>query len=167
MKEWKYLWTEPFKARYAVAAYFLKDCPFILEIGGYKTPISDFVCNKTVHVVDPRTDKKHEGNIHHFPIMLKEYPHTPPQPYGLVILGLELHLYEEEWQRIFDLVRNAATVVIETPIEHPTSVDQFNKILQNTNRPIKHTIKLDLSQNDFSDLEDTAPPKCIRVVYIL
>ena len=56
---WPYLELEPFKIRSVLAAHFLKDCSEIVELGGYKTPISDFVTGKKVTVLDKLLEEKH------------------------------------------------------------------------------------------------------------
>src|SRR5579859_7321916 len=35
-KFWGYLDTEPLRIRYVLAAHFVRDCPHIIEIGGYR-----------------------------------------------------------------------------------------------------------------------------------
>ena len=45
-------------ARQALAAHFLHGCPHIIEIGGYKTPITPFLTHtpETVTSVDPKIE---------------------------------------------------------------------------------------------------------------
>jgi hypothetical protein len=167
MLEWKYLWSEPFQSRCVLAANWLKDCPTIVEIGGYKTPISQFVSqDKIVYALDPRTEESHVGNFHHLNIPFQDWNQKPEGVYGVVILGIELHLEERDWQKVYDLIESAQIVVIEVPLEHCHSVNQFARILENTKKKIACRVTLDLSDNDY-ELVDSAPPKCIRQMNLL
>lgn len=168
MIEWKYLWSEAFKSRSVLAAYFLRDCSTIIELGGYKTPISQFVSkDKKVIVIDPRTDPIDLDNTKHLQISFESWHGELEQPYGVVILGIELHMQNEGWHKLFNLIENSEIAVIEVPIEHCHSVDQFNIILQNTNKKITSKILLDLSGNDFGNLDGSAPPKTLRQINVL
>lgn len=168
MIEWKYLWSEPFKCRSVLAAHFVKDCKTVVEIGGYKTPISDFVAkDKKVIVLDPRTDSFTKGNVKHLQMGFEKWQEWPDKPFGVVILGIELHLPEESWQKLFKLIEQSEVTVIEVPIEHCHSVDQFNRICKNTTKKLSCRLLLDLSGNDFGDLKNSAPPKVLRQINVL
>ena len=164
---WKYLYSEAFKLRSAIAAYLLRDCPTNIELGGYKTPISGFVNDKTVFSMDPRTEELHDGNIHHLPIRFQDWQWEPIKPYGVVMLGLELHMEEDAWKRLFTLIEESAATVIEIPNEHIHSVNQLDRILQNVSKTITTKVTLDLNGNDTGDLTGSAPPKYIRQIQLL
>lgn len=168
MIEWKYLWSEAFKSRSVLAAYFVRNCKHIVEIGGYKTPISSFLSpDKKVLVLDPRTDPYSSENINHIQIGFEQWNDIVDEPYGVVILGIELHMDELAWQKLYKLIEGSEVAVIEVPIEHIHSVNQFNKILQNVSKRVSTKILLDLSDNNFGDLENSAPPKTLRQINVL
>lgn len=168
MKEWKYLYSDAFKIRYVVAAHFLRDCPLVVEIGGYKTPISGFLKPgiKSV-VIDPKTDPYEDQFTKHIKDHFQNVKLELSEPYGVAILGIEIHLQPEQWESLYEFLRKSQKVVVEVPVEHPPSVNQFEQILLNTGLKIKVAVKMDLSDNDFGDLTDSAPPKCKRNVYLL
>lgn len=168
MIEWKYLWSEPFKSRSVLAAYFVRNCNTVIEIGGYKTPISSFLpSNKKCIVLDPRTESFESENVKHLQINFEDWNDVPEQPFGLVILGIELHMQEDGWQKLFALIEKSEITVIEVPIEHIHSVNQFNRILENTSKKVDSKILLDLSGNNFGDLQGSAPPKTLRQINVL
>jgi hypothetical protein len=53
MKTWEYLTTEPFKLRQKSILHFLTDIDTIIEIGPGQVPMSEFVTEKTVVLVEP------------------------------------------------------------------------------------------------------------------
>lgn len=168
MIEWKYLWSEPFKARSILAAHFVRDCKTVIELGGYKTPMTAFLpSDKKVIVIDPRTDLLKSENHQHLQIGFENWTGNPDKPFGVVILGIELHLPEEAWQKLFQLIEESEITVIEVPIEHCHSVDQFSRICSNTTKKVSCRILLDLSDNDFGDMNGSAPPKCLRQINVL
>jgi len=177
MPEWKYLWSEAFKSRYVLAAHLLKDCRNIIEIGGYMTPITDFLpldggFIDSVTVIDPRlreevryTHQSNHGNVsvsHHKMLFTKDVVYYPSNPvfrgkHGVALLGLDLHLDEEGWKSLFDLVRRAQRTVIEYAVSFPTGIQQYARILKETGARVVFQAGLDLSGNDFGDLTDSAP----------
>lgn len=168
MKEWEYLWSEPFKSRSVLGAYFLRNCPTIIELGGYKTPITNFVTpEKKVFVIDPRTDELLCGNVQQLTVRFEDWQGELEKPYGVLILGLELHMPEEGWVKLFNLIEQAEVAVIEVPTEHIHSVQQFARICQNTTKKRAVRINLDLYDNDFGDMNNSAPPKCLRQINVL
>lgn len=52
-KRYSYVTTECFRVRYPIAAYHLRACDHIIEVGGAKTRVDNFVDIKTATVVDP------------------------------------------------------------------------------------------------------------------
>ena len=178
MGEWKYLYSEPFKCRYALAAYLVRDCDPIFEIGGYMTPISDFIDgdnHKLVMVTDPKMRTSFnciENNceIRHYSHRWPDVSFVDkdfPKQYGLVVLGLELHLTDTEWQKFYDLVRKSKKTVLGVVPDHIHSLNQYEQIVEATGARKTMEITLDLSENDFGDLTDSAPPKTTRRIVVL
>jgi hypothetical protein len=168
-KEWVYLYSKAFKSRSAVAAYYLKDCQEIIEIGGFKTPISDFVTGKIVSVIDPLIPPKQEGGVTHYPVVWREWLKEPiTSCYGVLILGFHLEgMCGEDWRRLYTMVNDSKITVIEFPRDFSPSADQVNELLQNTTKHITVKINLDFSGSDLGDLTESWPPYEKRTLYVL
>lgn len=173
MAEWKYLCTDVFKNRYIIAANWVKDCPELLEIGGYKTPITDFV-DKTKHtkiyVIDPRLEETqhNDPNIHHW----ADYFPCPridvtPGNYALIAIGMDIVLGPEDRLLLYDYIDKARKVVIEFPRDYNPSEEQFNLIMANTEKRIQQEMTLDFSKNDFNYLVDSTPVFPYRQMFLL
>lgn len=177
MPEWKYLWSEAFKVRYAIAAWALNDCKHILEIGGYKTPITDFLDlesgrYESVTVYDPKCSDRHEMyegkngrvKINHYASLFQ--PVIPIHPYvtsyGIALLGLELHLNDFGWECLFRIILRAKRTVIEYAVASPTAIQQYARILKETGARVAFQVGIELAGNDFGDLTDSAPPMTDR-----
>ena len=167
MKEWKYLYSEAFKTRYVLASYFVKDYPLVIELGGYKTPISGFLEKTKSIVIDPRTEPLKTEFTTHIKDYFQNVNLDIKEDYAVVILGIELQMSVEQWKKVYSLLNNSKITVIEVPIEHIHSRNQLKMILDNTNLKIDLTIAMDLSNNNFGDMSDSAPPKCKRTIYTL
>jgi hypothetical protein len=172
-KEWNYLFSEVFKTRYVVAAYHMQNCDEIIEIGGYKTPISQFIKNKKITVIDPLSPKFDSPLVKHYQMTLDKYLQTygksiPKSKYGIIILGLYLKdISAETWNYLYKLISESTITIIETPIEWSTSVDQFKQILKNTRKKISMQIAFDFSNNNFGELHNSYPPRVKRTMYFL
>ena len=96
-----YLLSEGARARYVLAAHYVRDQPQIVEIGGFKTPITAFLTRipERVLVVDPLISEYHGHELHGEPCRIEHLATTfqrhtfdlEPGAYGLVLLGA---LYE-------------------------------------------------------------------------
>lgn len=89
---------DAFKSRYVIAAHHLRGCRHIVEIGGYRTPITHFLTSQhaSVTVLDPyvkpvanETLNGAPCRVRHFPMMFEDYakrltgalaPRPPPLP---------------------------------------------------------------------------------------
>ena len=156
---WKYLYSEPFKTRYVLSAYFLKECEEIIEIGGFKTPITDFVGGKKTIVVDPLIEPIHTETSQHLAITFDNY--------GVLMLGLDVIMPEEGWTKLYKLISGSSITVLETPLDYAPSLVQLNSILRNTNKKTKISFMLDLTGNNFGDMTDSYPPFCRRQMHVL
>lgn len=181
MPEWKYLWSEAFKSRYVLAAWLLRDCKHIVEIGGYRTPITDFLdlekgFHDSVTVFDPKMRPENRMHLGKFGNVRIDHNARPwdgvplkniPKPFGLAMLGLELHLAEENWRWLFRYVQAAQRTVIEYAVSFPTGIQQYARILKETGAKVVFQAGLDLSGNDFGDLTDSAPLMAERRIVAL
>lgn len=170
---WAYLKSEPFKIRYVIAAYYLNNCTEIIEIGGYKTPISDFLENKKITVIDPLVEPRRSDFVYHYTGELKEWMYDynnyiPENNYGLLMLGFYLeNMDDESWRYLYKMVNNSVITIIECPIDWQQSLEQLDQVLSATNKKIFMQIVLDLSGNDFGDLTDSWPPRTKRALYFI
>lgn len=117
-------------ARHALAAHFLRDCEHIVEIGGYKLPITGFLTHqpKSVLSVDPKMEPLEEEELNGAPCRVRHLAQKfqqvsfdlEPFSYGLVILGYSLKPYGErqpDSDQLFGLIDNAARSVIDYMID--------------------------------------------------
>lgn len=169
--EWAYLETEAFQSRYATAAFLLRDCTEIVEIGGYKTPISGWTApHQFVTVIDPLTPPHTKGLAKHLPISFQDWDKNlqAPENFGLLILGMDLQGFSEnDWNTLYTLIDRAQRVVIGFPTSWKPSKKQFQKILEHTGKKIALQMQFDFSNNDFSQLKNSWPPRTIRALYVL
>lgn len=140
----------------------------MVEIGGYKTPISGFLNSEQKSIViDPRIEPLRTDKSEHLAIGFEDWVGEVLCPYGVLILGIELHMYESGWEKLYRLINGSEITVIEVPVEHCHSVDQFKRIREKVNKKAVMSILMDLSGNDFGDLSGSAPPKTLRQINVL
>lgn len=176
---WKYLHTEAFSSRSVLAAHFVRDCRAVIEIGGAKTSIDNFLTgtHEDVIVLDPfiaeassQTLNGRDCRVRHVPLRFQdvEWRIERPQEYGLVMLGLELQgLTAEDYQALYKLVENAKVTVIEFSPSWGPSRAQYEQIRQHTKTRLRFTAELDLNGNDLGDLQFSWPPRCDRQIHVL
>lgn len=167
--EFKYLTTEAFKTRSALAAYLLRDCEEIIEIGSYKTPISDFLQHKNIKVIaiDPRTPPQHTENIECLPILFQDWQENITHAnYGVLLLGLDLHMPDEGWQKLYQLINKSKKTLVEFPRDYPEGVAKFNRIKANVTKKVSLIIKMDFSETLFPKFERTWGLFPLREVYL-
>jgi hypothetical protein len=116
--------------RQVLAAYFVRDCPHVIEIGGHARPITGYLTHRPLSVlsIDPKTApfeaemlNGHPCRVRHIQRKFQEIDYDyAPLTYGLVLLGYSLKPFGEReplGQLLFSLVDNARTTVIEYPPE--------------------------------------------------
>lgn len=167
MAKWKYLTSKPFQTRFLIAAHFLKECKNIIEIGGYKMPITGFLTHdfEKALSIDPLIDPKEEKRIVHAREDFRYFDFKPylKKPYGLVLLGMDLPFDF----KLFSLVASAKTVVIEFPPAHLPSRMQFELLEKNLKWHVDLKLHMDFSESNFGDLSDSYPAFPKRVLYVL
>ena len=178
-KEWKYLESQAFSTRYVLAAHFVSACRSVVEIGGAKTPIDQFLtgAHDSVLVLDPCIRESYTDHLHGTPCQVAHVRarfqdvdwHIPPTAeYGLVMLGLEIQgLTPQQYEVLYDLVNRAQVTVIEFPASWAPSREQFEMIVNNTRTKEIFQATLNLEGNDFGDLENSWPPRCDREIHVL
>ena len=167
-KEWRYLESEAFKMRYVVAADYMKDMDLVIEIGGYKTPITNFLPASVAAInIDPRSRSKEFDNKK---VISGYYPRDFKMPivekYGVVLIGMELYGFtESDWDSLLNLLEQAEKVVIGYPQEWAPSISQHRRILENTGLELKKKVLMDFTGNDFGDLNNSWPPRSKRLQF--
>ena len=168
-KEWSYLASEVFQQRCVLAANWLKECRTILDVGGYKTPINRFLTHDSrasVTVIDPRIKNSSLGPHRYINGLWQD--HKIDQTEGIVILGIEIHAPESEWQYFINFIDSCQKGVIGVAEDHIHSVNMWAKIQQSLKKiRVQMQIGLDLRDNDFGDLTNSGPPYTKRKLYFL
>lgn len=167
MSKWKYLYSIPFQVRHIIAADYLKDHENIIEIGGYKTPISQFLKHnfKQVTSVDPLIEPCEKKGFLHAKQDYRLFDFGPfvETPYAFVILGMDLPFDF----KLCCLFARACRVIIEFSPQHLPSQKIFEFLEANFKFQVDLKLHLDFSENDFSDLTDSFPVRPHRTFYVL
>lgn len=115
--------------RQVLAAYALRRCPHILEIGGAGLPITGFLTHApaSLTVIDPKIPAYEADTLNgapcrlrHITAKLQEIEIAPPGPYGLVLLGLSLKPFGGRAAtppELLALARGASVLVIDYALE--------------------------------------------------
>ena len=153
-----YLTSEAAQTRYVLAAYYVRDCPEIIEIGGFKTPITQFLNSSPSRVLmlDPKIRAYHGDHLNntpcrvdYLPLRFQDYDFSEFRDYGLVILGCSLKYFRDEnqkdqWRKLVDLINGARITVLEFSVDWERSVDNVAFMLKNTATHIRLQIDMDL-----------------------
>ena len=174
MKEWKYLESKPFRERYIFVAQHLKDCKNILEVGGYKTPITNFLKGKhnSVTVIDPLTkpyssDKLNgeKCKVRHLAIKIQDYKLRDDED-CFVFLGMYLN-DESFWPSFANIMKKCKTIILEVPQGCAGCLKLLDYILKTRLFEVELKKDFDFSNSDLGDLTSSYPPKTKRNLYIL
>ncbi len=163
-----YLLSEGAKARYVLAAHYVRHQAHIVEIGGFKTPITAFLTRtpNSVLVVDPLIAEYRGEELGGAPCRVEHVASTfqdyvfdlEPGSYGLVLLGASMkHFSSDSTQRqvetrkLVSLVENSAVAVLEFALEWSLGKDNITTILDSTRAEIIMQADLDLGQSPGMD----------------
>lgn len=130
---WDYLTHPALRTRYAVVAALLQESPRIVEIGGYKTPITQFMDSRPreIVVIDPLLDESGESGDKtatkyiHLKMDFSDFDTSTylDVAYDVVFLGLDMHSPDktevenvEVFAKFIDFCSRAKSVFIEYPI---------------------------------------------------
>jgi hypothetical protein len=123
--KWEYLKLEVFDVRHASALMFLRDMPMIVELGGWKTPLSRF----TAIPVHQYGEFKVIYGI-----------------FGFCALGLDLD-EGTVLEPISNLFNRSERAILETPADFSVGQKWVEWLLYRTKKKVKWTIDFDLSNN--------------------
>lgn len=147
MNRWEYLISKEYRLRHHICEYYLDyTLEFVIDIGAYKETISS---NDWVIPIDPLKTIKdsYHGTVaqwanEHGDLLIKEN-------YGVMALGLEIEGEDhKEWEAFSRIIDGAKVAIIEHSIEHAPSVQQFNMIMQTTNKRVTTLINFDFCDID-------------------
>jgi len=137
MDKWEYLITPEYSVRHRIAEYFVDSFDLVIDIGTYKKELN---INSKLHSIDPL---KTLPNTFHGTVFewFKTYnEELIDTNYAVVILGCHIEGDDDEISTVINLIYNSKISVIEFPIDHQPSLNQFNTILFKSGKKIIHKI---------------------------
>ena len=170
---------DAFKSRYVLAAYHLRSCKNILEVGGYRTPISSFLFSRheSVTTVDPyvkplAADELNGApcRVRHVPMLLEDYEMRGDED-CFVFMGLDY--YDEKnmplCSRLRDLVRSFDHVVLDYAGRYPTGAECFKALDLPSSFHRELQVVLEVEGNEWGNLSGSWMPTGLttRVLSVL
>ncbi len=163
-----YLLTEAARVRYLIAAHHVQHCEQVVEIGGFKTPVTGFLSQvpRRVLVVDPLIRSYRASQLRGVPCQVEHVCTSfqshrfelPQGRYGLVLLGLSLKHFsvdassrEREWNQLVALVAQSQVAVVEWALEWPPGRDSGERLLQQIDGQLILDIDLDFARSPGAD----------------
>lgn len=162
LKDFAYLMTEAGRARSRLASHYLKDCENILEIGGFKTPITPYLIgpHKRVLSIDPKGEEYESPELNGHPCEVRHVVdrfqnieiNMKPYSYGLVLIGCSLKFKEskdnvgkdEAMEMLQFLVNKAQLTVLEFAGTWPNAQENIANLLENTRTEVVTQFEWDL-----------------------
>ena len=145
------------RARQALAAYYLRGCEHVVEIGGAGLPIDGFLTHApaSVTIIDPKIAPFEADTLNGAPCKVRHLQaklqqarfDLAPGSYGLVMLGLSLRPWGDTpglGEHLLTLVDDAGLVVIDYPGALERSVPQAAAILARPGLRLDLTVDLDI-----------------------
>ena len=157
-----YLLTEGAMSRYVLAAHYVRDCQSVIEIGGFKTPITRFLTRvpAQVLVVDPliqpytaTTLNGQPCRIEHRAAMFQsESFQVQAGTYGVVLLGASMkHFSDEptqrrrEWDKLISLLSSARVAVLEFAVDWGLGRSNVESLVEGAGLDLRVQLDIDLS----------------------
>ncbi|MBZ5609138.1 MAG: hypothetical protein LAP38_12825 [Acidobacteriia bacterium] len=183
---WEYLQYPVLQVRQELAAHFLRGSRRILEIGGYKTPLTHFLTHEfdEVVVIDPLIESYEASerggrpcSIRHLALDLDEFDMESwlKKPFACVFCGMDLNRVDKspvEWLRtvcqFLLLLSHADIGVIEYPVNWQSSVQLFHVLLSILQPQLAADIRIDLSRYpDAGTVSDEVRSRLVRRLVVL
>ena len=148
-QKYDYLKSAPFKERMKIAAAWVQECSPIVEIGGAGNPMSKYLKNTKVIVIDPEISRKDDEMAVH---IRADFEHWKGQAelentkYAVIIMALDLNMQCRGWNKLCDLIDGSSKTVIEYSSEYKRAKKQLKDIEKNVLK--KRTL---VEEFDFSD----------------
>jgi hypothetical protein len=134
MDRWEYLINEPYTLRHHMAAYAMKNMPYVVDVGTYKVKCQ---VDGKLFCIDPlkTIDDSYHGTVKEW--MIENYEQINNYNYGVIILGLQVDGDDGEFEAAINLIKNSKVTVLDVPTEHKPSVQQYNDIIAKCNKKIQ------------------------------
>ena len=159
---------DAFKSRYILAAHHLRHCKHIVEIGGYRTPISEFLRSRheSVTTIDPYikplaadTLNGAPCTVRHLPMMFEDYRLKGHEDCFLYI-GLD---YYDEHNRpncgqLKEIVHGFQTVVVDYAARYPQGAACFQALELPSAFDRVASVLLEVEGNNWGDLSGSWLP---------
>ncbi len=159
-----YLLSEGAISRYVIAAHYMRPCSVVVEIGGFKTPISRFLTHNParVMVVDPLIEDYQGDRLYGRPCQIEHLRTTFQKhdfdleagQYGLVLLGASMKYFSDEperraqeWDKLSALVAGARVAVLEHPVEWPLGREIVERMLAQIEHRLVIQVDMDLQHS--------------------
>jgi len=156
---WTYLEHEAYRARHAMAAWFLRDCPLVIDIGCGATPLQPW-CSQPVISISPDLPDGVAG----FRGAVEDWQLTPQSEYGVCVLGFDLHSVASVC-RVNQLLDAASAAAIEVAMEYKPNVDSAGRLM--AGRLVRYVIDIDLSAVQMSLPPDSWPARPLRRMFVI
>lgn len=157
-----YLLSEEAQARYVLAAHYVRECPCVVEIGGFKTPISGYLqrAPEAILVLDPLIPEYHAEDWFGTPCRVDHVPgnfqsfdfQLPAGDYGLVVLGCSLKHFSEdpdarakEWAKLVALIDAARVTVLEFARDWTLGRDGVENLVAHSRTRLHMSLDLDIA----------------------
>lgn len=165
-----YLTTEAAQTRCVIAAHFVRDCPHVVEIGGFSTPITMYLtgAHESVTVFDPLMRDYEAGSLNGAPCRLRHVSRSfqasdfdfEPGSYGLVMLGSSLKHFsddaaerERQWTRLAGIVERARVAVVEGAVDWPLGRAALERLGSLRSMRTRVSLDMDLCGNPRMDTD--------------
>lgn len=161
--------------RQVLAAHFVRGCRHVVEIGGHRRPITEYLTHAPLSVtsIDPKTAEYEADELNGRPCRVRHIARKfqdveldlAPRSYGLVLLGYSLKPFgrrEPLGELLFSLVDNAGVVVIDYTPELERAASQVPEILSRPTLTSHCSFELTLE-----DPEIAATPYARRRFHVL
>jgi hypothetical protein len=142
-----------------MAAWFLRDCPLVIDIGCGATPLQPW-CSQPVTSISPDLPEGVAG----FRGVVEDWQLTPQSEYGVCVLGCDLQSVASV-RRVKQLLDSSSAAVIEAAMEYKPSVDSACRLM--AGRLVRYAIDIDLSSVQMSLPSDSWPPRPHRRMWVL
>ena len=158
-----YFATDAARARYVLAAHYMKRCDHVVEIGGGGNPITNFMTTtpESILVVDPKISEYHAETLRGEPCRVDHVRSTfqaqefdlRDRTFGLVILGLSLKHFGDagpeeagSWRKFILMVNAARVTVMEFACAWDLGRRQADTVLRQA--AVGITMRLDMDWGD-------------------
>lgn len=126
MDRWEYLVSKEFQLRQHICRYFFDEVDYVIDVGAYRKTFD----GENVIAIDPL--KTMENSFHCTLHEWYENNKVDLKNYAVVVMGLHIEGEEKEFDTLIKILNGCKIAMIEYPIDHYPSINQFEKILNLT-----------------------------------